>query len=133
MFVYTAKSALDALKISDTLPLVISSQNAEGSDIVCNGGTKTNGRSKKATKNGNGVAKKPGPGVSNGNEIRFPQHFPDHLKSFIEQDRAERKKEIETLEAEQVILCSKSKKMSVQNLQKPDFCLNFMQPWESRR
>ena len=98
MFVYAAKTALDAL------PLAISTKNAEASDIDCNGATKTNGRSKKVTtKNVNGVGKKPESKISNGDEIRFPEHFPGHLKSFIEQDRALRKKEIETLEAEQVI------------------------------
>ncbi len=94
MFVYTALTALDELKRK--MPEKI----ADGKDVVCNG-NKNGKASKKAIKNGD-VGKTESTETPPKSSVMFPDCFPAHLKSFIEEDLAERKSEIERLEAEQV-------------------------------
>ena len=95
MFVYTARTALDELKER------MSEKIVEGQKAVCNG-NKNGKASKKAIKNGNAGKTESTENPSPKSSIAFPYSFPSHLKSFIEEDLAERKSEIEKLEADQV-------------------------------
>jgi len=95
MFVYTARTALEELKRK------MSEKIADGKDVVCNG-NKNGKASKKAIKNDDVGKTESTDTPPLKSSVMFPDCFPAHLKSFIEEDLAERKSEIEKLEAEQV-------------------------------
>ena len=94
MFVYTARTALDELKKKTSQKIT------EGQNVACNG-SKNGKASKKSIKNGD-LGNTESTVIPSKSSVLFPDTFPDHLKSFIEEDLAERRNEIEKLEADQV-------------------------------